>query len=843
MKMKKVKLQKEGKMINKKLNFFLWLLLGVVILSMSTPIAQAMPRSQSVLYTQTANDLPNPPRSVTAEAVSQNTAIDVSWQAPLPPPTVEYSYTIELVSDLNVAIKIISNIEFDIRDYTIGNLTPNNYKVNIYTVTADNKSLPASSPNLTQIHLNAINSIINFDDISALPEGVKEAILWAASYNITNGYSDGGFHPSSFTTRAQMATFFHKLDNNLASSGTPADFGDISESVHKDDINWLSSSGITAGYTCTGPKHPIKACQTEGELVYNPEAKVTRVQMAIFLYRFVASPVMTDAEVEEYLSHFSDASDLTNDLERIAVAWLVKYNITAGYPDGQFKPKNYTTRQQMVSFLQITASVIRILPYLKAENVNPVTFLNIGGFNRSNITKITFNNVFPSCNSPVDISFDLSKNILACFEGGEIIIGQPGGVIANSNSQYLFSGLDKSGGVELDLTHFKVDYIDSMLAIFQNTDLSKSLTLPLNFGSTVNNMSEMFSNVVLPNKFVLPDNFGKVATNMLYMFAGARISGDLDLPAQFGQAVQDMSYMWQGAELLSNLVLPDGFGEVATNMSYMFADAQISGNLDIPAGFGSVAQNMSYMWQNTVFPVSKTIFPSNFGKVATNMSYMFAGARISGDLDLPAQFGQAAQDMSYMWQGAELLSNLVLPDGFGEVATNMSYMFKSIKFLSTNIVLPNGFGQIATDMSYMLSDITLPSGLVLPDGFGSLAIDMSNMFSSSIIPANFYFPDNLGKIADNISWMFASTRFLGNATLPTNFGQAAQNMSALFRMTLLYGDIDWSGTDLTNSSATKNNMFYAVTWQEHVIWTVNTASQTFLTTNTGATVDNVQIKP
>ena len=54
----------------------------------------------------------------------------------------------------------------------------------------------------------------------------------------------------------------------VKNSGSP--FRDTSRSIFKNHINWIYSRGITTGYTPT---------------TYNPEAKVTRGEMAVFLYR------------------------------------------------------------------------------------------------------------------------------------------------------------------------------------------------------------------------------------------------------------------------------------------------------------------------------------------------------------------------------------------------------------------------------------------------------------------------------------------------------------------------------------------------------------------------------
>jgi len=110
-----------------------------------------------------------------------------------------------------------------------------------------------------------------FKDISS--STFKTQILWLLQMGITTGTSATTYSPNSSVTRAQMATFLHRLAikmNVAPQSGKYSNpFKDVKS--FSNDIGWLKSTGITTGTSPT---------------TYSPNAHVTREQMAAFLHRF-----------------------------------------------------------------------------------------------------------------------------------------------------------------------------------------------------------------------------------------------------------------------------------------------------------------------------------------------------------------------------------------------------------------------------------------------------------------------------------------------------------------------------------------------------------------------------
>ncbi len=102
----------------------------------------------------------------------------------------------------------------------------------------------------------------------------KNQILWLTATTVSNGTAPH-YNPNGNVTRGQMAAFLHrmaKVSGNAPTSGKyNTKFVDSKNHMFANDIGWLSSKGITTGYTPT---------------TFRPDAYVTRGEMAAFLQRF-----------------------------------------------------------------------------------------------------------------------------------------------------------------------------------------------------------------------------------------------------------------------------------------------------------------------------------------------------------------------------------------------------------------------------------------------------------------------------------------------------------------------------------------------------------------------------
>ncbi|MCQ3808240.1 MAG: FG-GAP-like repeat-containing protein [Acidimicrobiaceae bacterium] len=102
---------------------------------------------------------------------------------------------------------------------------------------------------------------------------LSRAVAWMREGGITTGKSATSFAPGDRLTRAEVAAFLHRLENEPEASDHP--FVDLTSTWQQEPVAWLSESGITTGTSRT---------------TFAPNSPVTRGQLATFLFRYKGSP-------------------------------------------------------------------------------------------------------------------------------------------------------------------------------------------------------------------------------------------------------------------------------------------------------------------------------------------------------------------------------------------------------------------------------------------------------------------------------------------------------------------------------------------------------------------------
>lgn len=191
-------------------------------------------------------------------------------------------------------------------------------------------ALPAQNTSAAQVFTDVPTNHSNYEDITyLLDKGV------VSTTKKTYGVKD-------IVTREEVAVMIAKA---VKLDGTPrtTKFNDVPLSnPNSGYIQSAVEAGIINGFD---------------EVTFKPNAQVTRGHMAAFISRAFDLPAG--------LKTFSDVKK--GDTAYEAVSQLAAANITTGYDDGTFKPKNNLTRAHISAFLA------RAMQYQKDDEETPVT--------------------------------------------------------------------------------------------------------------------------------------------------------------------------------------------------------------------------------------------------------------------------------------------------------------------------------------------------------------------------------------------------------------------------------------------------------------------------------------
>ena len=159
-------------------------------------------------------------------------------------------------------------------------------------------------------------------------------VMYVLENGLMTGTSATTFEPNTSTTRAMIVAMLARLEN--VTSADSAGFTDVSGSDwYATAVNWAASEGIVGGF---------------GDGTFQPNAPITREQMASILYRY-AEYKGYDVSARADLSHYSDAESISSWANDVLL-WAVAEGLLTGVTDDTIAPQAHATRAQVAAILQ-----------------------------------------------------------------------------------------------------------------------------------------------------------------------------------------------------------------------------------------------------------------------------------------------------------------------------------------------------------------------------------------------------------------------------------------------------------------------------------------------------------
>lgn len=162
-----------------------------------------------------------------------------------------------------------------------------------------------------------------------------EYVDWALKNGVMNGVGGGLFEPNGETTRAMLVMVLYRMAGAPDMAGRESSFTDVSaDSWYGAAVIWASENDIVNGV---------------GGGLFDPDASLTREQMAMMLYRF-AGYLGSNTEKRADLSAYGDA-DAVSAFAQDAMAWAVAEGLVNGRSAAELAPKAGATRAELATIL------------------------------------------------------------------------------------------------------------------------------------------------------------------------------------------------------------------------------------------------------------------------------------------------------------------------------------------------------------------------------------------------------------------------------------------------------------------------------------------------------------
>ena len=157
------------------------------------------------------------------------------------------------------------------------------------------------------------------------------------------GTSDNIFSPGTSLTRGMLVAILGRLDGFDISNYQSCNFIDVDyEKYYSPYIEWARQSGIVFGI---------------GDDMFNPDAPVTRQDLAVILMRYAEYAEFMLPAVRNY-SEFKDYDNISI-YARSAIASLYKADIINGKPGDIYDPLGNATRAEVAAMIHRLLDIVR----------------------------------------------------------------------------------------------------------------------------------------------------------------------------------------------------------------------------------------------------------------------------------------------------------------------------------------------------------------------------------------------------------------------------------------------------------------------------------------------------
>ena len=157
-----------------------------------------------------------------------------------------------------------------------------------------------------------------------------DEVVKATDYGILNGKEDSFFDPDGYTTRAEAAKVLFAISGEERVAYSPI-FTDVSNNAwYAPAVMWASNNKIILGYK---------------DHTFKPDAKITRQDFVVLLYRYLGAPATNG----DLLKSYSDAKQI-RQYAYDALEWGVEVGLLRGYENNTIRPENNVSRAELAAF-------------------------------------------------------------------------------------------------------------------------------------------------------------------------------------------------------------------------------------------------------------------------------------------------------------------------------------------------------------------------------------------------------------------------------------------------------------------------------------------------------------